>query len=169
MKDHRRSGVMNVQYINAICRAAKSILTSHLGVEVENMRPSAGSGTVPSHGISVILGVKGDLKGQIICTFQTETALNIVGAMMGGMKIEVLDEMGFSAVQEFGNWVAGTTATELSKEGCVIDVTPPVINEGDSKFHSSYPYITVPLRSTLGEIQVHISVSEDGAKTRSAI
>ncbi|WP_368505566.1 chemotaxis protein CheX [Alkalihalophilus sp. As8PL] len=160
---------MNVQYVNAICRATKSILTGHLGVEVDILRPSAGSGSVPSNDISVILGVKGELKGQIICTFSTETAINIVSAMMGGMEVQQLDNMGWSAVQEFGNWVAGTTATELSKEECIIDVTPPVINEGESKFHSSYPYITVPLGSPIGDIRVHISVSEDDSLRRSAI
>ncbi|WP_100371873.1 chemotaxis protein CheX [Bacillus sp. FJAT-45037] len=155
---------MNVQHVNAICRATKGILSSHLGVEVEALKPSVGKGSVPSNDISVILGVKGDLKGQIICTFSSETSLKIVSAMMGGMQIDQLDEMGWSAVQEFGNWVAGTTATELSKEACIIDVTPPVINEGESKFHSSFPYITVPLGSSIGEINVHISVSDDSLK-----
>lgn len=57
--------------------------------------------------------------------------------MMGGMTVKTLDEMGWSAIQEFDNWVAGSTASELSKQNCVIDVTPPAVNEGTSKFHST--------------------------------
>ncbi|WP_017728732.1 chemotaxis protein CheX [Halalkalibacterium ligniniphilum] len=152
---------MNVNHVNAISRATKGILTNHLGVEVTPLKASAGKGNVPSRDVAVILGIKGELSGQIICTFSSETAKKIVSVMMGGMEIQQLDEIGWSAVQEFGNWVAGTTATELSKESCIIDVTPPIVNEGESKFHSSYPYVTVPLTSIIGEIDVHIAVKEE--------
>ncbi|WP_088102717.1 chemotaxis protein CheX [Halalkalibacter urbisdiaboli] len=151
---------MNVKHINAICRATKEILSSHFGVEVTPLAPSAGTGSVPSNDISVILGVKGQLTGQIVCSFSEDTAKKIVGIMMGGMQIEQLDEMGWSAVQEFGNWVAGTTATELSKEECIIDVTTPIISEGESKYHSGNPFVTVPLDSPIGGIDVHIAVKE---------
>lgn len=152
---------MNVKHINAICRATKTILYNHLGVDVNLLRPSAGAGAVSSNQVSVILGVKGHLSGQIICSFSNDTARQIVGVMMGGVEVGKLDEMGWSAVQEFGNWVAGTTATELSKEQCLIDVTPPIENEGVTKFHTSTPYVTVPLNSCLGDIEVHIAVKEE--------
>ncbi|WP_100406510.1 chemotaxis protein CheX [Bacillus solitudinis] len=151
---------MNVKHVNAICQATRGILSSHFGIDVTLLAPKAGTGSVPSNDISVILGVKGQLTGQIICSFSEDTAKKIVGAMMGGMIIENLDEMGWSAVQEFGNWVAGTTATELSKEECIIDVTTPIVNEGESKFHAGSPFVTVPLDSSIGGIDVHISVKE---------
>lgn len=152
---------MNVNHINAICRATKEILTNHFGLNVLPLAASAGTGSIPSNGISVILGVKGQLKGQIICSFSSETAKKLIGVMMGGNQIDQLDEMGWSAIQEFGNWVAGTTATELSKESCLIDVTTPIVNEGESTFHSSSPFVSVPLDTAIGEIHVHIAVKED--------
>ncbi|KGA95971.1 inhibitor of MCP methylation protein [Alkalihalobacillus alcalophilus ATCC 27647 = CGMCC 1.3604] len=151
---------MNTNHVNAICQATQLILTSHFGLVVNALAPTAGKGHLVSEDISVILGVKGQLKGQIICTFSSQTAQKIIGVMMGGMQIDQIDEMGWSAVQEFGNWVAGTTATELSKEGCVIDVTPPIVNEGESNYHSINPFISIPLDSDIGEIGVHISVQE---------
>ncbi|MCM2676702.1 chemotaxis protein CheC [Alkalicoccobacillus plakortidis] len=60
-------------------------------------------------------------------------------------------------MKEFGNWIAGTTATELSNEQCIIDVTPPVTNEGSSIFHSSEKYLTLSLDSSLGQIDIHLS------------
>ncbi|KMK75651.1 chemotaxis protein CheX [Alkalihalobacillus pseudalcaliphilus] len=151
---------MEVKHINAICQATKQIISTHFGVGVDILRPSAGRGKLTSEEISVILGIKGQLRGQIICTFSTETARSIISTMMGGMVVQDIDELGWSAVQEFGNWVAGTAATELSKEGCLIDVTPPIINEGDSKYYSESPFISIPLHSALGHIGVHISVQE---------
>jgi chemotaxis protein CheX len=74
------------------------------------------------------------------------------------MTVDSLDDMGWSAIQEFGNWIAGSTATELSKEECIIDVTPPVVNDGASNFRSTKKFITVPLESTIGEVSIHISL-----------
>lgn len=152
---------LNVKHVNAICRATKELLTNHFGLTVTPLPPRAGTGTVPSNNIAVILGVKGELTGQIVCTFSDVTVKELVGIMMGGVQIDQLDELGWSAVQEFGNWVAGTTATELSKESCIIDVTTPIVNEGESRLHSSNPFVTVPLDSNIGKIEVHIAVKEE--------
>nr|WP_090890515.1 chemotaxis protein CheC [Evansella caseinilytica] len=151
---------MNVKHINAVCRAAKSLLHSHFGIDVEPMKPRADQFAVPSSDISVVLGVTGQLSGQIICSVTSDTAKNIVGLMMGGMEITTMDEIGWSAIREFGNWVAGSTATELSKEDCVIDVTPPVVNEGASNFRGTNLFITVPFESQIGLIDIHISLYE---------
>ncbi|RXJ00731.1 chemotaxis protein CheX [Anaerobacillus alkaliphilus] len=154
---------MNAKHVNAICRATENILVNHFGVEVKPLKPRVQQTAVPSNQVSVILGINGQLNGQIICSIDEQTAKNIVGIMMGGMIIEELDEMGWSAIQEFGNWVAGTTATELSKENVIIDVTPPIINEGSSSFRSNKLFITVPLETKIGLIDVHISVKEEAA------
>lgn len=153
---------MNAKHVNAICRATESILVNHFGVEVKPLKPRVQHSEVPSNQVSVILGINGQLNGQIICSLDFQTAKNIVGVMMGGMTIDELDDMAWSAIQEFGNWVAGTTATELSKEDVIIDVTPPIINEGTSKYRSSKLFITVPLQTQIGLLDVHISVKEEG-------
>lgn len=151
---------MNADHINAVCRATKSILSTHFGVEVKMLKPSVKKSAVLSDDVSVVLGINGQLTGQIICSVSEETAKKIVGKMMGGVWITTLDEMGWSAIQEFGNWVAGSTAIELSKENCHIDVTPPVVNEGESRFRSGLTFITIPLESELGVLRVHISLKE---------
>ncbi|WP_096198904.1 chemotaxis protein CheX [Bacillus sp. FJAT-45350] len=151
---------MQANHVNAITRATKSILTNHLGVEAEMLKPYVQKKSIPSNEISVILGINGQLEGQIICSVDHQMAKSMIGAMMGGMTIETIDDMGWSAIQELGNWIAGTTATELSKEDCIIDVTPPVVNEGASKFHSSSTFITFPLNTAIGEMHIHVSVKD---------
>ena len=150
---------MEANHVNAITRAAKSILVNHLNLDIKVHPAFVQKKSIPSNDISVILGINGELEGQIICTMDSEMAKYIIGSMMGGMAIESIDEMGWSAIQEFGNWVAGTTATEISKENCIIDVTPPVINEGSSNFHSQSTFITFPFECVTGLIHLHVSVS----------
>nr|WP_106589057.1 chemotaxis protein CheX [Salsuginibacillus halophilus] len=149
---------MEATHVNAITRAATTIMDSHLGVGVNVDQPFLADKTIPSSQVSVILGVNGELEGQIICSMDEPTACSVVGSMMGGMEISQIDDMGWSAIQEFGNWIAGTTATELSREEVNIDVTPPVINEGGSTFRSPESFITLPLNSSIGELLVHVSV-----------
>lgn len=152
---------MDVKYINAVCRATESIFQNFFGLEAKAQAPYAGSFSVSARSISVILGVHGELKGQIIVSFDVDTAKKIVGNMMGGMEINELDDLGWSAVSEFGNWVAGTSATEIASEGVIVDVTTPVINEGNSTFRTNNIFISVPLETEIGIIQVHISLKKE--------
>ena len=152
---------MNADYINAVYRGTKAILSSHLEIEVNMLKPKIEQSSVPSNEISVMLGVSGQLSGQIICSVTKETAKKIIGSMMGGLVIDEIDSMGWSAMQEFGNWVGGSTAIELSKENCIIDVTPPIVTEGETKYRSVKTFITIPLETNIGIIDIHISLKEE--------
>lgn len=152
---------MNVNYVNAIFTATKSIFNDFLGVDkVEQGELRAGKYTVENNSISVILGLSGDLKGQIICSMDYETSLRIVGKMMGGIEVKTLDDLSLSAIQELGNWIAGGSSTEISKEGIFVDVTTPIINEGKSKLHSNNVFLTLPFKSEIGTIELNVSLKE---------
>ncbi|UOE93260.1 chemotaxis protein CheX [Alkalihalobacillus sp. LMS39] len=150
---------MDARHVNAITKATKSILSSHLGLEVKLLNPFVQKKLVPTNDVTVILGIFGQLEGQLICTMEETTAKSIISTMMGGFPVEAIDEMGWSAIQEFGNWVAGNTATELSQD-YEIDVTPPVVNNGTSTFHSTSSFITLPLESQIGQIDIHVTIKE---------
>ncbi|GEL08518.1 chemotaxis protein CheX [Salisediminibacterium halotolerans] len=151
---------MEADQINAVYKATKSIMANHFGADITRGQPSISGASIPSDDVSVVLGVKGQLAGQIICSLTYQTAQKIIAAMMGGAKVEQIDEMGWSAIQEFGNWIAGSTATELSEVNYLTDVSPPIVNEGVSKFHSSSKFITIPIDSSLGLLSVHISLAQ---------
>ncbi|WP_246031681.1 chemotaxis protein CheX [Salibacterium salarium] len=150
---------MEAHHINAITSAATTIVKQHLGIEAAVSKPFVSGKQFMSSDISVVMGVNGTLEGQIICTMKRETACSIVGSMMGGLEINELDEMGWSAVQEFGNWTAGKAASELSNVKETIDISPPVINEGQSTFRMEKTFLTFPLESDIGEIYIHVSVT----------
>ncbi|MGY4689438.1 chemotaxis protein CheX [Salibacterium sp. K-3] len=150
---------MDAQHINAITNAAVIIVEEHLGMETAYAQPYVSGTQFISSDISVVMGVNGTLEGQIICTMKEQTALHIVGSMMGGMEVQALDEMSWSAIQEFGNWVAGRAASELAKAEASIDISPPVINEGQSKFRMEKTFLTIPLTSNAGEVLLHVSIT----------
>ncbi|MFX3623554.1 MAG: chemotaxis protein CheX [Ectobacillus sp.] len=152
---------MNVQYMNALYRAAEEIFQNYFATGVTIQETYQGTFQVQSNYISVILGIHGEMKGQVICSFNHSTAKKIIQMMMGGMEVREIDELGWSAIQEFGNWIAGTYATEMAKESIFIDVTPPVINEGTSLFRSHNIFTSVPIESALGAVDIHISLKTE--------
>ncbi|MFB5664156.1 chemotaxis protein CheX [Alteribacillus sp. HJP-4] len=150
---------MEAGHVNAISLAASDIIHSHLGLQARMEKPYISGSDVLSSDISVVMGINGSLEGQIICTMEASTACSIVGSMMGGMTITELDDMGWSAIQEFGNWVAGRAASELEKSNETVDITPPVINEGHSRFRIASKFLTFPLNSSAGSIKLHVAVA----------
>ncbi|SDI69271.1 chemotaxis protein CheX [Alteribacillus bidgolensis] len=79
---------------------------------------------------------------------------------MGVMEISKMADMGWSAIQEFGNWIAGKAASELTNTSAVIDISPPVVNEGVSTFRMEQSFITLPLQSAIGNFYIHVSMRE---------
>jgi chemotaxis protein CheX len=80
--------------------------------------------------------------------------------MFGGMEIQEIDEMGWSAIQEFGNWFVSGIATEFANRDMVVNITHPLINEGRSIMRSDNSYSVVPIWSVCGMIDIYYSISE---------
>ena len=81
--------------------------------------------------ISVLVGIVGGIKGRLIIDTSTEV-INTIGTAMFGMSID--GEMIESFTGELGNMVAGNLCTVLEKEGLILDITPPTVMTGTTKF-----------------------------------
>jgi chemotaxis protein CheX len=77
--------------------------------------------------VAVIIGVTGDIKGQVILSLNIDTACNIASKMMMGIPVEELNDMARSAISELSNMILGNAATSLSQKGFTVDITPPSI------------------------------------------
>jgi len=76
--------------------------------------------------ISVILGLAGSIKGNLVLGCTNNIAFKIVSGMLGGMEIGSLDEIVISGIGEFVNMLGGSAVTKL--ETCTtVDITPPTV------------------------------------------
>lgn len=64
--------------------------------------------------VGVIVRVLGDTPGNILFIFDNETALNIIGLLMG-TKGDTIDEMGESVLSEVGNIIAGSYMNSIAR------------------------------------------------------
>lgn len=83
--------------------------------------------------IDVIIGLAGEVKGNIVLGLTKNTTLRIVSGMMGGMEVSELDEIALSGISEFVNMLGGSTVTKLQTDSFV-DITPPtvIMSEGNT-------------------------------------
>ncbi|WP_286886219.1 chemotaxis protein CheX [Aneurinibacillus sp. UBA3580] len=151
---------MQANQINAILSGTRSVLEGHLGMQVSSGKPTLQVNPVFSGQISVIVGMTGMLKVDLILGMTQKAVCAIISKMFGGMEIQEIDDMGWSAFSEFGNWVGAACCTELINNGYEVNITPPIINEGESKFRSVHKFISIPFQVDENEIMVHVSAQQ---------
>ena len=110
--------------------------------------------------ITAVVGMVGQVRGNIAYSMAEDTAKKIVSAMMMGMPVEELDAMGRSALGEFSNMVTGNASTLLSNSGVQVDITPPSIIFGKDVYFiiSSVETLKIEMESSLGKIEVNIGL-----------
>jgi len=151
---------MNVEYINPFIEASQSVLMMMTGNKPTLGKVYLKKVPFPSDDIAVIVGLTGRIRGQVVISLNTDTALTVASAMMGGVALAELDEISKSAIAELGNMIMGNTATILSSRGIGIEITPPSLLVGQNMVitPAHMRTICVPLILS-GEKSIEINVS----------
>lgn len=95
-------------------------------------KPSFRENQIFGKEILSMVGVTGELRGQIYLAIPMVSALQIVSKMMGGMDVLNFDPMAQSAISELSNMICGNAMTHFSKEGIILDITPPTLIIGSN-------------------------------------
>jgi len=113
--------------------------------------------------VVIIIGIAGEIKGQVFFSMDEGTACKIASAMMFGMQVTALEEMGKSAIAELGNMIMGNVSTEFYNNGIKIDITPPTVMVGNdiaitTKLQKT---ICIPLAlENAGKIDIDVSITD---------
>ncbi|MDO5383182.1 MAG: chemotaxis protein CheX [Eubacteriales bacterium] len=150
---------INVECINPFLMAATSIMKDACQTEMKIGKPYVKTTEFEQDSVIIMIGVTGEMRGQVIIALGYEKALEIASKMMMGMPVNELDEMATSAISELGNMIMGNAATILSTKGIGIDITPPTLCRGAMKISQSYTKnICIPL-STEGDITMELDIA----------
>lgn len=152
---------MKVEFINPFVSAAFMVLEK-FGKQATKGNLRLTPSPIEGKEVNTVVGVTGDVLGQVIYSMSTETALNIASLMLMGMPVEDLDEISKSAVSELGNIITGNAATELGNNGFSCNVTPPTLFMGkDVKVSvKDVQILVIPILSDLGEITIYVALRE---------
>ncbi|PKM53377.1 MAG: chemotaxis protein CheX [Firmicutes bacterium HGW-Firmicutes-5] len=108
----------------------KRVMKDFCNIDTEMGKPYLTKTVFEGDKFVILVGITGQLTGQVILSMSNETACNIASHMMMGMPVTELNDMAASAVSELANMILGNTATIFSTQGIIIDITPPSILVG---------------------------------------
>lgn len=136
---------INADYINPFLIAATKVLKDMVFIDAKIGKPYMKDTQFGEQSLLIMLGVTGEMKGQVILCFQNEVALDVASKMCM-MPMNELNDLAQSAVCELGNMILGNTATVFSTKGIGIDITPPTLCNGPVTFSSNFATnICIPL------------------------
>ena len=150
--------LLNVEHINPFLTAASSVLRD-LCIETKVGKPSLKQAAFEKDALIIMIGVTGEMKGQVMIAFQNNVACEVASKMMM-MPVTEMNEMSTSAICELGNMILGNSATIFSTKGIGIDITPPTMCSGEVVFSSNYAAnVAIPLTLENGKsIEINVSI-----------
>lgn len=137
-------GSINAEHINVFLMATSKILQDMCGYNPTIGKPSVKGCDFKDDTIVIMIGVTGEMKGQVMLAFEDSVACDIAGKMMM-TTVEKLDEISTSAICELGNMIMGNASTVFSVEGIGIDITPPTMCKGNVSFQGSVANLSIPV------------------------
>lgn len=151
---------MDVKYILPFLEGLKNILEQFGMGDIQRSGLYKKDYMAVDKDVTAIIGIVGELRGNVAYSMSQDTAKNIVSSMMMGMSVEDLDEMARSAIGELSNMVTGNASTLLSGNDINVDITPPSIVFGSDIYFiiSSVDTITVDLQTPVGNVEVNIGL-----------
>ncbi len=153
---------MNAEHINPFLIASTKVLKDMCFIDAKIGKPIAKDTAFNSESIVIMIGVTGEMRGQVMICFENDVACDIASKMCM-MPITAMDELSMSAICELGNMILGNTATVFSTKGIGIDITPPTLCRGAATFSMNYTKnICIPLIYEDNKvIDINIAVRSD--------
>lgn len=122
---------MDVKFINPFLGSFLSIIPQFGITDIKKNKISVRGKEIISPGVMIILGIIGDVRGNVIYATTNEAAKMIASAMMMGAPVPVLDELAQSAISELTNMLTATAATNFYSQGININISTPTLMYGE--------------------------------------
>jgi len=155
---------INAKFVNPFIDAGMNVVKQIAGIDVRRGHLSYKGQPQPSYGVSIIIGIYGFLKGQVVYSMKAEVADKLVDKMLGGTKspqerkLLFLDTLG-----ELANMITGNAASILSsKKDLSLQITTPVIATGDNISVSlvTKPTLVLGLYTQYGPVEISVALEE---------
>lgn len=164
---------MDASYIVPFVNSVKNVFGMMLQMDVQIGKPAPKSSSSPSYDVSGIIGMSGDVEGNIVLSFPTEVSEKLVSKFTG-MELTTDHEDFADAIGELVNMVSGSAKAEFTGKRVSISC-PSVVVGSDHLVTSSKDMvcITIPCKTEFGEFGVEVamkqsSIEQAGGDTQAA-
>ncbi|WXR61733.1 chemotaxis protein CheX [Peptostreptococcaceae bacterium AGR-M142] len=124
---------MDIKYINPFVEGFLNVMPvlGFQDVKRNSVRVREDN-TIQYSGVALMLGIVGDIKGNVIYGLELDSAKKIASKMMMGMPVEELNDMAQSAISELSNMLTANASTNFEKMGININISTPTLMYGES-------------------------------------
>lgn len=157
---------MKAEYANVFVRGATIVFSQEIGVNLSRKGLSRKSAPVPSLPISIVIGITGGIRGQVVYSMDSNFAYEIARSMIPNKLPSELRKLTNSAVSEIANMITGQASIALAGDDKLIHLTPPAVFTGSDMTVDflSIPTLCLSFISEIGSLEINIAFTEDGAQ-----
>lgn len=152
---------MKADYVNPFITGAMTTFGQELKQQPQVGAITATLDRMVSAGISVLVGLVGDVRGVVIYDMSERTA-KAIASSMAGVPMPLFDAMAQSAIAELGNVITGLASVALEAGGYRVAISPPsiILGEGTVLAVPGTTRLVVPLELSLGTVWVYLSLHD---------
>jgi chemotaxis protein CheX len=151
---------INAEYVNPSLEAAGVVFKSILGAELRKGKLVIKESPSPSMDISIMIGITGDITGQVVYSMELHTVRKIADALAPGLSDEQLMREYNDIIGELANMITGNAMNLFASKAKVIDMTTPTVIEGKNCTINMLKQVTlgINLYSPMGQIELNIAL-----------
>ncbi|MGN0144806.1 MAG: chemotaxis protein CheX [Clostridium sp.] len=149
---------MDVKHINPVIGSVANIMPQLGFTEISKKGLSLKDKNIDSPGVVVIIGLIGDVKGNIIYGLSLDDAKKIASTMMMGMPVDDFNEMAQSAISELVNMLTANVATNYSQDNINVDISTPTLIQGEFVANASTDQV-ICVEMDVDGIKLDINIS----------
>ncbi len=155
---------MKAEYANVFITSATRVFSQELGVRLTRKGLTKKSAPVPSLPISIVIGITGAVRGQVVYSMDSNFAYSVTKAMIPNKLPSELKKLVNSAVSETANMITGQASIVLAGDNHLIHLTPPAVFTGSDMTVDflSIPTICLSFISEIGSLEINIAFTEGG-------
>ncbi len=154
---------ISAEFVNPFIEAAMAVAAKVAGITMRRGHLAYKRQPDPSYGVSIIIGVYGFLRGQVVYSMKRDLADRIVRNMLQGTPIQDRDVLYLDALGELANMITGNATAILNqRKDHAIGITTPAVATGTNLNVTliSLPTIALGLYSQYGPIEINVALKE---------
>ena len=151
---------IDVELIKPFINGTKSVLEQFGMTDIKRGKLAKKDRLESKYPVTIVVGIVGELRGNVTYNLSMETAKGLVSAMMMGMEVTAMDEMAKSALSELSNMITGNAAAVFESMGKIIDISPPTLITGDNiiAWISQVETIMLEIVTPVGIVELNIGL-----------
>lgn len=155
---------MEPRYVAAFVYSIQHVFSTMLSQEVLIEGPTAASDIASGHDVSGIIGLSGDVVGNVVVSFPMATAEHVVSAF-AGTPITANDDDFTDAIGEMTNMISGCAKGRFENKDVSISCPSVVVGAGHRVFRrSDFQVVEFRCECPLGPFMVAVTMKEVAAE-----